>query len=78
MIRLIRIDGIEILLNVNMIRSIEGGTETVVNLHNGERLVVKNHPKDITEKIKAYHLGIMQAEAENKTPQKETDSNSSS
>ena len=76
MIRLIRKDGIEILLNVNMIRSIESDHETVINLHNGERLVVKNHPMDITEKIRAYRLGLKQTESENKNQQKGTDSDS--
>ncbi len=71
MIRLIRKDGIEILLNVNMIRSIESNTDTVIILNDGERLAVKNHPTDITEKIRAYWMGIKQAENEGKKEPKE-------
>lgn len=78
MIRLIRKDGVEILLNVDMIQTIDGDGETVIHLHNGEMLRVKNHPRDITEKIRAYRLGIKQAEIETKTGKKGSDSGSSS
>jgi uncharacterized protein YlzI (FlbEa/FlbD family) len=57
MIRLIRQDGVEILLNVDVIKSIEGKEPTVITLNNGEELKVKNHPLDITEKINAYRIG---------------------
>jgi uncharacterized protein YlzI (FlbEa/FlbD family) len=58
MIRLIRQDGVEILLNVDTIKSIQGMGPTVITMTNGEKLEVKNHPRDITEKIKAYKAGI--------------------
>jgi flagellar protein FlbD len=64
MIRLIRADGVEILLNVDMIKSIEAYPETTIILTNGEKLVVKNHPGDITEKIKAYQIGSDESEGE--------------
>lgn len=78
MIRLIRKDGIEILLNVDRIRSIESDGETVIHLDNGESLAVKNHPKDITEKIRAFRLGIKEDETQNKNQRKGSDSDSSS
>lgn len=59
MIRLIRIDGQEILLNADQIHSIlpqpEG--ETKIRLLDGEELRVKNHHADITTKIEAWILG---------------------
>ena len=58
MIRLIRQDGVEILLNVDIIKSIQGMGPTIITHANGEKLEVKNHPGDITEKIKAYKAGI--------------------
>lgn len=58
MIRLIRQDGVEILLNVDAIKSIQGKDPTVITLNNGEKLNVKNHFLDITEKIKAYRIGF--------------------
>jgi uncharacterized protein YlzI (FlbEa/FlbD family) len=58
MIRLIRQDGVEILLNVDAIKSVQGTDPTVITLNNGEKLKVKNHHRDITEKIKAYRIGV--------------------
>jgi flagellar protein FlbD len=60
MIRLIRKDGVEILLNIDMIKTIEKTPETVITLINGEKLVVKNAVGDITEKMRAYRLGIQE------------------
>lgn len=60
MIRLIRNDGIEILLNVDMIKTIEKTPDTVITLINGEKVVVKNAVGDITEKIRAYRIGIQE------------------
>lgn len=58
MIRLIRKDGVEILLNVDLIKSIEKTPETVITLTNGEKVEVKNAVGDITEKIRAYRIGL--------------------
>lgn len=59
MIRLIRSDGQEILLNADQIHSVrpqpEGGT--IIRLLDGEELRVKNHHADITTKIEAWILG---------------------
>ena len=75
MIRLIRNDGVEILLNVNLIQSIEVLPETTIILTTGEKLVVKNHPGDVTEKIKAYQIGIDEINGDNsdKSHKKKTD-----
>lgn len=53
MIRLIRIDGVEILLNEDMIQSIEASPDTTITLAGGEEIKVKNSVSDITEKITA-------------------------
>jgi len=58
MIKLIREDGIEFLLNSNLIEKIENGVYTVITLTGGEELRVKNSQYDIIEKIKAYMTGI--------------------
>jgi len=58
MIKLIREEGIEFLLNPNLIEKIEDGVYTVITLKGGEELRVKNSQYDIIEKIKAYMTGI--------------------
>jgi flagellar protein FlbD len=58
MIRLFRLDGIEFLLNVDLISQVESTPGTVITLLSGEKIEVKNTIADITTKIKASRLGI--------------------
>jgi uncharacterized protein YlzI (FlbEa/FlbD family) len=57
MIRLFRHDGLEIMLNIDMIRDIQPGPPTVLTLLNGETLLVKNTPVDVIVKIRARRKG---------------------
>ena len=61
MIRLIRIDGIEILLNSDLIKTIEENGETVITLANEEKIAVKNPKKDVIQKIRAFRIGKSEA-----------------
>ena len=58
MIRVIRKDSMEILLNTEMIESVEKTPETVVTLINGDRLVLKSPFGDVMQKIDANRLGV--------------------
>lgn len=60
MIRLIREDGVEILLNTTVIQKVEMGEErrAVITLTDGEILKVKNPVYDVTQKSKAFLKGI--------------------
>jgi flagellar protein FlbD len=58
MIRLFRHDGLEFLLNVDLISQVEATPDTVITLLNGEKIKVKNTIADVMTKIKAYRLGI--------------------
>ncbi|MDD8012089.1 MAG: flagellar FlbD family protein [Acidobacteriota bacterium] len=57
MIRLIRQDGVEIMLNIDMIKEIADGSATVLTLVNGEKLLVKNSQTDVMTKIRACRKG---------------------
>jgi len=48
----------EILLNTEMIESVEKTPETVVTLTNGDRLVLKSPFGDVMQKIDANRLGV--------------------
>jgi uncharacterized protein YlzI (FlbEa/FlbD family) len=64
MIRVIRTDGQEILLNSNLIENISPLPEkkgTVVTLGTGEKVYVKNTQGDILQKMDAYRLGMSEA-----------------
>jgi uncharacterized protein YlzI (FlbEa/FlbD family) len=57
MIRVFRHDGLELMLNVDMIKNIQTGPPTVITLLGGEELKVKNSLTDVLEKIRAYRQG---------------------
>jgi uncharacterized protein YlzI (FlbEa/FlbD family) len=58
MIRLFRYDGLELMLNVDMIKDIRAGVNTVITLTNGEEITVKNSLTDVLTKIRACRKGI--------------------
>ncbi|MCK5058808.1 MAG: flagellar FlbD family protein [Candidatus Aminicenantes bacterium] len=62
MIRVIRNDGMEILLNTTMIESVEKTPETIVTLTTGDKLVLKSHAGDVMQKIDANRLGVRDEE----------------
>jgi uncharacterized protein YlzI (FlbEa/FlbD family) len=69
MIRLIRTDGMEILINSTMIEALnlgdlESGVGTVITLGTGEQVLVKNTRSDIMQKIGAYRMGLAEARRE--------------
>jgi flagellar protein FlbD len=67
MIRLIRDDGMEILLNVDLIKTINEGMETTITLTTGEEVLVKNSHNDIVQKIAAFRSGISESKETQKT-----------
>ncbi len=71
MIRLIRIDGVEILLNTDAIQTVKDENGTVITLVNGEKLRVKNWVSDVAQKAKAYVRGINQEKKEIEKAEKE-------
>ncbi|MBN2346469.1 MAG: flagellar FlbD family protein [Candidatus Aminicenantes bacterium] len=58
MIRLFRHDGLELMLNVDMIKEIHAGPPTVLILIDGERIQVKNKLGDVMIKIRAWRQGL--------------------
>jgi len=62
MIRVIRKDGMEILLNTEMIESVEKTPETIVILKTGDKLALKSSAGDVMQKIDANRLGVRDEE----------------
>ena len=75
MIRLFRQDGLEFMLNVDLIKDIAADPDTVITLLSGEKIPVKNTLIDIMTKIRAYRQGI---EDENQDDDPETNRSDSS
>jgi uncharacterized protein YlzI (FlbEa/FlbD family) len=71
MIRLYRHDSIEILLNVDLIRSVDSAPDTVITLVDGETIRVKNSEYDVVTKIKAARHGLyVESHDPNEAPEK--------
>ena len=58
MIRVKKINSKEIVINCELIESIEGGVDTVVSLTTERKYVVMDSPIEIIEKVIAYRKAI--------------------
>jgi flagellar protein FlbD len=72
MIRLFRHDGLEFLLNVDLISHVESTPDTVITLLSGEKIKIKNSSTDVITKMKAYRMGINE---ENRDPDEALENN---
>lgn len=72
MIRLLRFDGVEILLNIYQISQVESTPATVITLLSGEKIMVKNTETDVVAKIKAARKGSYE---ESRDPNEAPESN---
>jgi uncharacterized protein YlzI (FlbEa/FlbD family) len=75
MIRVIRVDGQEILLNANMVQNLTPveNDGTVVRLATGEDVSVKNQYKDIIQKIQAYRTGLYESRKQEEADKKKAE-----
>ena len=58
MIKLKRINGSEILVNVDLIEIVETHSDTIIHLTNGNKIVVSNSLSDIQKAIIEYKKAI--------------------
>ncbi len=63
MIRVKRLDGTPLLVNVDQITWIEFNPDTVIALANGEKLLVRDSPDDIVQRVQDYKRGLLVAPA---------------
>ena len=59
MIPVTRLDGTEIFLNADLIESIEATPDTLVCLANGSKLVVRETPAEIVDRVFAFRRGLL-------------------
>lgn len=59
MIRVTRLDGTAVLVNVDQIVWIEFNPDTVIALANGEKLLVRDSPDDIVSRVQEYKRGLL-------------------
>jgi flagellar protein FlbD len=62
MIQLTRFNGTRLFLNAEMIQTIEGTPDTIIQLSNGDKILVKEAPRLVVEKIIAYRRLVQHPE----------------
>lgn len=58
MIEVTRRDGTTVLINVDQIESIERTPDTIVSLANGHKIVVRESPTELVERIVAFKRAL--------------------
>jgi len=59
MIELTRLNGSIMLLNSDLIKTAEASPDTMLTLINGEKLIVREEPAEVAERILAYRARLL-------------------
>lgn len=59
MIRVTRLDGTAVLVNIDQVTWIEFNADTVIALANGEKLIVRDAPDDIASRVLDYKRSLL-------------------
>jgi len=63
MIELTRLNGNPMVLNSDLVKTIESSPDTVLTLINGEKLIVREEIADVVERVLAYRARLLAAVA---------------
>ena len=59
MIELTRLNGKQIIINSDLIESVEENPDTVVTLVNGKKIIVRENKYEVKELVKSYKREVM-------------------
>jgi flagellar protein FlbD len=59
MISVTRLDGAEIFLNADLVESIEPTPDTLISLANGSKLVVRETPEEVVDRVIAFRRALL-------------------
>lgn len=59
MVRLTRLNGVEVVINADMIELVEASPDTVVSLSTGRKFVVAEPVDEVVERVKAYRRSLL-------------------
>lgn len=59
MIELTRLNGKQIIINSDLIESVEENPDTVVTLVNGKKIIVRENKYEVRELVKSYKKELM-------------------
>ncbi len=60
MIIVTRLNGSEIVVNADLIETVEATPDTIVTLVDGTRYVVEESPSELVDRIKTYRAAVLQ------------------
>jgi flagellar protein FlbD len=63
MVAVTRLDGSSIMLNVDLIMTIERTPDTLVSLTTGDRVILRESPEEIVERITRYKSELLRRAA---------------
>ena len=63
MIEVTRLNGSLMVLNSDLIKTAEASPDTMLTLINGEKLIVREEPREVVERIMAYRAKLLAAVA---------------
>jgi flagellar protein FlbD len=63
MIEVTRLNGSPMMLNSDLIKTAEASPDTMITLINGEKLIVREAPPEIVERVLAYRARLLAAVA---------------
>ncbi len=63
MIEVTRLNGSSMVLNSDLIKTAEASPDTMLTLINGEKLIVREEPREVVERILAYRARLLAAVA---------------
>lgn len=64
MIELTRLNGSPMVLNSDLIKTAEASPDTMLTLINGEKLIVREEPGEVVERVVAYRARLLAAVAQ--------------
>ncbi len=59
MIAVTRLDGRQVYINADLIESIEQTPDTIISFSSGHKLIVRNTPEDLAERVIEFRRAIM-------------------
>jgi len=59
MIELTRLNGSTMVLNSDLIKTAEASPDTMLTLINGEKLIVREEPREVVERVLAYRARLL-------------------
>jgi len=63
MIEVTRLNGNPMVLNSDLIKTAEASPDTMLTLINGEKLIVREEPREVVERVLAYRARLLAAVA---------------